>query len=438
MKNIEINIKQSDGTYETLYPKVNAVSSNISTEVSQQFGLENGSIDDVLKYLGKFNEYWWSEESNTASWEWDLRYSDYKKSNNFIPNPIYYSKEINIAEDASITLIAEQSTYSLSVFKENLPCYVRMRTKYNGASSYTQEYFWVTEETCVGFFKGSYGDDNDPYIDYIMREPLIQHIIAYKKQIPKTTIWKSDINSNAYSKEFYNYSYKEKKTSNTDGGDYHVWSNDNVMAYGTSIYFDEFGRPYLTQIEDVFTVKRDNSLGQRIEALSDKYFISVTSITDMTPIYFYAEFISGNPSISVNSGYWNINNKNSYIVTGELQREGNYNLYWSSPYLNLKQMTHTYIGSWIGTGLHGYNNPTVLEFDFVPKLIICNTLYWSENGWQNSFIWTINNGISTRASGRNGSVTVYNRGLKLSLVSTDDSTAQFNKLNTTYNYVAFG
>lgn len=60
MKNIEINIKQSDGTYEVLYPKVNSNTSVISNEVAIDFGLnENSSIDDVLKNIGLYKQHWW-------------------------------------------------------------------------------------------------------------------------------------------------------------------------------------------------------------------------------------------------------------------------------------------------------------------------------------------------------------------------------------------
>lgn len=446
MKNIEINIKQSDGTYEVLYPKINAVSSNISTEVGQQFGLENGSIDDVLKYLGKFNEYWWSEESNTESWEWDLQYSNYKKSNQRNIYPIYYSKKINIANDASITLDSEQSTYDLNVFKESLPCYVRMQLEYNGASQYTNEYFWVTEETCVGFYEGTYEDDNEPYVGYTMTAPLIQHIIAYKKQIPKTITWKSDTNSNAYSKKFYDINYTAESASITSIN----WDYNEYYYYTSNYTFSEYGKVIPGEFEGKFSPGNDSGYLTEIQnILPGKYVFKLNSSSDLTwnnEQFYFFEGTAFSVFNSSNSKTWTVSALSSvgskiYRIqptTTHMTKTGNLNLYWSSPYLNLKQMVHSYIGSYIGTGLYGYDNPTVLEFDFVPKLIICNTLYWSSNGWQYSFIWTINNGVETRASGGNGSVTVFHNGTKISFISTNDGNAQFNALNTTYNYVAFG
>ena len=49
-KNIEINIKTNDG-YETLYPKVNGNNTELSSDILQKFGVESGSLSDILDKL---------------------------------------------------------------------------------------------------------------------------------------------------------------------------------------------------------------------------------------------------------------------------------------------------------------------------------------------------------------------------------------------------
>lgn len=63
-KNIEINIKGSDGNYEVLYPKTNSSTTVINQNIINQFGLAEGSgLEDVLGELGKYNEYWWKRRN---------------------------------------------------------------------------------------------------------------------------------------------------------------------------------------------------------------------------------------------------------------------------------------------------------------------------------------------------------------------------------------
>lgn len=73
-KNIEINIKGSDGNYEVLYPKTNSSITVINQDIINQFGLADGSgLSDVLGELGKYNEYWWRRR--VAGGEWEYLYS---------------------------------------------------------------------------------------------------------------------------------------------------------------------------------------------------------------------------------------------------------------------------------------------------------------------------------------------------------------------------
>lgn len=68
VKNIEINIKGSDGNYEVLYPKTNSSTSVVSEEVITNLGLIAGSSgNDVLKWFSQYNLYWWRRRVSAYS-----------------------------------------------------------------------------------------------------------------------------------------------------------------------------------------------------------------------------------------------------------------------------------------------------------------------------------------------------------------------------------
>lgn len=107
-KNIEINIKGSDGNYEVLYPKTNSSTSVVSEEVITNLGLTSGSSgNDVLKWFSQYNLYWWRRRAKTFT----------EKRTNIIgtiqvtrdANPgyhFYYSKTISIDSNGAISLVS--------------------------------------------------------------------------------------------------------------------------------------------------------------------------------------------------------------------------------------------------------------------------------------------------------------------------------------------
>ena len=59
---------QSSGSYVQLIPKVDAYtkSDTLTNSTSQMFGINNGTPEQVLQYLGKYNQYWWKREINDS------------------------------------------------------------------------------------------------------------------------------------------------------------------------------------------------------------------------------------------------------------------------------------------------------------------------------------------------------------------------------------
>ena len=61
---IVISQQQEDGSYLDLFPKTDGYTKDetLTSETSQMFGIDNGTPEQILQYLGKYNQYWWRKE----------------------------------------------------------------------------------------------------------------------------------------------------------------------------------------------------------------------------------------------------------------------------------------------------------------------------------------------------------------------------------------
>ena len=107
------------------------------------------------------------------------------------------------------------------------------------------------------------------------------------------------------------------------------------------------------------------------------------------------------------------------------------------------------IGSYVGTGTYGVNNPCSLTFDFVPKY-----LWVSSSGTAGIWNYAVNNNIglhymsgitscSAFITGQSNSVYISVSGKTISWylardINENKAKCQFNGSGTTYFYVAFG
>ena len=68
-KNIEMNIKGSDGSYEVLYPAVTNGSINIDSSLMGQYNIDGNSFNDFVSWIGKYNLYWWKRRKRNIAEE---------------------------------------------------------------------------------------------------------------------------------------------------------------------------------------------------------------------------------------------------------------------------------------------------------------------------------------------------------------------------------
>ena len=92
---------QEDGSYNQLYPKSDSYSKNetLTNNTSQMFRIDNGTPEDVFKWLRKYNQYWWRRVKTNivysvqvAQTSTDAIFAVYYVDGNH--NTIYYSDEV--------------------------------------------------------------------------------------------------------------------------------------------------------------------------------------------------------------------------------------------------------------------------------------------------------------------------------------------------------
>ena len=112
-KNIEMNIKGSDGSYEVLYPAVTNGSINIDSSLMSQYNIDGNSFNDFVSWIGKYNLYWWKRRVNTYNQQYIEQMGEnlgaaivFSAQNGTFPTiTINYSKSITVnQETGAITL----------------------------------------------------------------------------------------------------------------------------------------------------------------------------------------------------------------------------------------------------------------------------------------------------------------------------------------------
>lgn len=102
MANIIIKQKQ-EAEYQELLPKSSSSSTKVSIDVSDSFQIPNGSIDDILFYIGKYNQYWWKKEDASFSTQQKSGLEAHEVFTDDFAT-IYYRDELSLDEHGNLTV----------------------------------------------------------------------------------------------------------------------------------------------------------------------------------------------------------------------------------------------------------------------------------------------------------------------------------------------
>lgn len=134
--------------------------------------------------------------------------------------------------------------------------------------------------------------------------------------------------------------------------------------------------------------------------------------------------------------YVNSVNEAAYPKYGD--KDGRNYIYLGQPFALFPQMARIATGSYIGSGLYGVDNPNKLEFLFQPKIVFLytNIANFYDNG-PILYALTYPSTIYGTSFTNTGVVEWIENGVKW-YTEAKEASAQFNKANTTYSYIAIG
>ena len=162
----KIVIQQNNGTdYDKLYPQVDSYSKNetLTNNTSQMFRIDNGTPEDVFKWLRKYNQHEWKRSN--FSIQQNIKLSSLAKNLASTHSQIYYSKEI-LVENNNYTRLKNPLFLDSSVdvivkiLAESAPCYI--------------QYFWgngntlATTTNAIFYIPNgaTYGTNTDTTLQY--------------------------------------------------------------------------------------------------------------------------------------------------------------------------------------------------------------------------------------------------------------------------------
>lgn len=163
-KNIEINIKGSDGNYEVLYPKTNSSTTVINQNIINQFGLAEGSgLEDVLSELGKYNEYWWRRRTKTVEEvKEDITGTVTLTQDSTDYARFYYSKTVSVDLTGKVSLNSPttlygvaSSSYDASSLANDLKPYLDNTPYYVSSKNVDGKVYYVPSGSVIKYSAGN-------------------------------------------------------------------------------------------------------------------------------------------------------------------------------------------------------------------------------------------------------------------------------------------
>lgn len=454
---------QEDGSYNQLYPKVDSYSKSetLTNNTSQMFRIDNGTPEDVFKWLRKYNQYWWAKSQFTITHyeqvNTDITEDVYLNgSSDSVPGSyfIWVAKNINVdikgymsPADGSGLIISADNTNATQL-KNLTPCYVFLYE----STRRTPEVYYLPSRSTAGTtasytIRGNYRY----YIGFSASASVKAQKVTQKQVTGKTlnTILVSSKNKDAFSNDG-EVSSKQIVTGNSFVLDLASEStsqsvsvsvlenltidSNNRITYSVS----NTGKIYYNQVN----FYNNYCKGHYIKLETAAYDLAYRGIYEVDPDLIF--FVPSNASNVTRSRVQDNPNSVTYynhfkftvqpVYTKETQlRDGNYTLI-GNPFESFEYNSKIQMGNYIGTGTFGGGNKSSLTFPFVPKMvqIVSPTISHSWN--ENSRLFYIGQPGAASGTGKAFSVkdnTFY-------YYNDNQSSYQCNSANKTYYYIGIG
>ena len=456
-KNIEINIKGSDGNYEVLYPKTNSSTTVINQNIINQFGLAEGSgLEDVLGELGKYNEYWWRRRVAGGEKYVENR-TDITANKIIYLGSFDYGHNITINQNDGTYTIVKEGKYTINSWdsflsamqdlSSKLPCYV-----YGGdytTSNYKWYYIpenanWANVASTDGTFC-YYNYFDDDYSCCLSGYASVKaQTLSTKKTKIETGEWSflHSINKDAYSNTISYF----VSIGNTISTETSIGANgvNSPIEYSTEVYCDDGENILLKNSNDLSI---SGKLESRYEILKGKYIKIPTGYTGTGYISPGVYYLPSNVTFSVSSNTVVKVDKYNELVINKYQ---DYEFeFLGQPLQKIPECFQYDFGSYVGTGSSTVANQLV--FNFSPKIIFIRGIWGRPNTTgSTTAIFAVMNGYAS------GAVTYGVSSITFSGGTVENNTFSFgpdtntwsassnvgasvgNKSGETYYYLAIG
>ncbi len=457
---------QDDGSYNQLYPKTDSYSKSetLTNNTSQMFRIDNGTPEDVFKWLRKYNQYWWEKSQFTISHYEEVQTDITENviligSSDSVPSAYFVtvSSDIVIDNKGKITpkngtsVLIDGAPGNAARLKSHVPCYVFQWNYDTGNNTATIYYLpsdsssrtTVTDTICGNESNNSYGL-------YFEKEASVKAKIVTTTFVAQKNTGLNLVSSK--NKDGYSNDGNISKYVLNKGSSFILDMVDAVSSRNTtvisvySVSFDENTGSLSLTGEGSYTINANNytnlnlARGKYITIDSSQNSNAVCSISQINGAnLFYIPSSSSASTTTSRDGYFTTTYTHIKIAVqtvwvSEIQlRDGNYTLI-GNPFESFEYNSKIQMGSYTGTGTYGINSKSSLTFSFVPKMVqvIEPTLGYSAGGGHRLLYI----GQPGDAKGSYIAFSVTNN--TFYYYNNDRPSYQCNSANKTYYYIGIG
>lgn len=443
---VEKNIvmKEFNGTdYDTLYPKtigtqvdgVFTSEQTLTSDTLAKYQLSASAVpDDVFSWLGKYAQYWWRRRqpttvyTTTESPSTKKVYIIYNPGSTSATRPINYSDSISVDQSTGTISLVNPQTVDVS--------YSNRGTTVDGtlAGKYVTNLY--TDPSTVYKFATTpvYSRDTSRYSLYFDTGNVT---VVSSVGTQEYTDWEylQSNNRNAYSDTGYSNVYVVELGPMSSGVQITNAYETRNIYYSSEVGFNNDGTPYL--IGETSLSINYNSGADTFNLLKGKYVRNIWySNSASSDIYF----LPSDTTIGPDNGYVVANT--AYKVGSKLTPvliDGYEYEFLGKPLDNAVTASKIEIGSYVGTGAYGQNNPNTLTFPQKPKLVLFGSAESVETqGYTNQgFIYYGITTIFTTNTSSDYINDVTYSGNTMSWYCEKSASAQYNNQKTTYYYTVF-
>lgn len=415
------------------------------------------TVDEVLALLGVNHQHWWrATVTQDREWYGEIRKDITEKTS--LQGTVQYADRIVIDQTNGAISLAEPESVTFTTSKNSPELLEKLIGKYIQIAS-SGVFYFVPEDATVKssnatlVYSYDYDSNDDKYYTHHLNWSSGSVAYPFAKAL-RTEFYKENADTAELLKS-------NDRHAHPDHG-YHIQSisaelgetaavtlvkNSSATAKVTVRYSSELTATQdalAARLKDPQTMEVSPSTGEVAEGLRSKYFSIGTALD--ADIFFMPQD-APIPSIDKTSSTKYVKVQ-AAPATVKAETDGRVYQYLGIPFENAATAPKLEAGRYVGVGLCGAENPTVLQFSFAPKLVLVfiQPLNSSSSGrlllflageLSDLYVKEAYFVFAASAISSSGTFAKMEHGA-LSFYSTGSAENQGNRLRQEYRYIAIG